>query len=952
MNLFENPYFKLALVALFPAIVSLVIFLLDSKTACGKMNKWTKQIIIGIIFGGIAILGTEFGIPVVGAQVNCRDAAVLCAGLFFGGPAGIIAGLIGGIERWIAVAWGIGTFTRVACSVSTALAGFIAAFLRKYFFEDKRPGIILALASGIFVEIFHMTMVFLTNLENVSKAIVVVDACMAPMVIANGLSVMVGALFLTLAAKEPIFVFSRTKITIANTIQRWLIVVIVLAFLVSTTFVTQIQSNSSSYQVEEYLRLAAEDVELDITSAIEKTLLTQARQITAQINEKNIDDLATEYGVAEINYINEKGIITNSTYKDFLGFDMNSGDQSREFMVLLDGKTSSYSQEYGPISYDASIYRKYFGVACEGGFVQVGYDANRFQQLVYSKVSDTTANKHVGENGFVIIYDSANCLVSGPNFINSDIQGYGYTLSQFKDDLPEDNTIFELELNGTTYYARKHSVNGYLILSMMDKSEADISKVAATYSNNFMEVLIFGILFVMIYNLIRKTVVEQLTKVTGSLKKITSGDLNEVVDIRTSAEFNILSDDINSTVDALKKYIDEASARIDADLAMAKEIQASALPSIFPAFPDRTEFDIYARMDTAKEVGGDFYDFYFTKGNRLNVLIADVSGKGIPAAMFMMRAKTQLQSLTRSGKPINEVFEIGNKDLCEGNEAGMFVTAWQGGLSLDTGLVEFTNAGHNPPLIKHNGKFEYLKSKVNLVLAGMSGVPYKKQEIRLVPGDVLYLYTDGVTEATDANNELYGEDRLLNILNSREFSSMKDLCDCVKEDVDKFVGDAPQFDDITMVALKYIGLDDEELILTEKRSIVVPAKRDHLDDLMNFVDTNLQALDCPMKAQTQIDIAVDEIFANIMSYAYPSGEGDFVIDMYPCKEKLGVCLKFIDTGVQYNPLLHEDPDISLSAEERGIGGLGILMVKKTMSKVDYEYKEGKNILTLTKYFVD
>ncbi len=200
------------------------------------------------------------------------------------------------------------------------------------------------------------------------------------------------------------------------------------------------------------------------------------------------------------------------------------------------------------------------------------------------------------------------------------------------------------------------------------------------------------------------------------------------------------------TVAALKRYIDEAAARIDKELEFAKNIQSSALPSVFPAFPQRKDFDIHATMHTAKEVGGDFYDFYITDGNILNFLIADVSGKGIPAAMFMMRAKTQLKSLTESGLSMDEVFTRGNNGLCEGNDAGMFVTAWQGGLNLETGLVSFANAGHNPPLVKHkDGSFEYLKSRAGLVLAGMEGLKYKEQELNLSAGDIIFLYTDGVT---------------------------------------------------------------------------------------------------------------------------------------------------------------------------------------------------------------
>ncbi|MDO5331608.1 MAG: SpoIIE family protein phosphatase [Bacillota bacterium] len=741
-----DSYIKLALTALLPVAVSIIFYFLDTKTSFGKINYAVKQVIYGIVFGAIAVFGTEYGIPVNGAQVNARDAAVLCGGLFFGGPAGIIAGIIGGAERWVAVAWGVGTFTRVACSISTMAAGFISAILRKFFFENKYPNWVMGFATGAVVETFHMTMVFLTNLSQMSKAISVIQACMMPMVIANAASVMIGSFILRKLSKQRVSVFKRDSVKITDTVQKWLFIVVIIALILSSAFIVELQSQSSANEVEKYLRLACEDVEDDITDAIEKSIAATTRSVVSEIGTMSLDELAEKYEVAEINIVNKWGRITESTNPDFVNFDFNSGDQSKEFMILLAG-TSYYSQAYGPISYDASISRKYAGVPYTDGFVQIGYDAQHFQNLVASKVSDSTANTHVGENGFVVISDSARILVSIPKFIDTRNFAYTYLLGQFtEEDMPFEDEVFPLTIFGTEYYGRYHNVEGYSILAVMSMDEAANARDAATYASNFMEVLIMAVLFILIYNLIKKVVVDQLREVTGSLRKIAAGDLDEVVKVRTNEEFAVLSDDINATVDTLKKYIDEAAARIDADLTMAKEIQASALPSIFPAYPNRNDFDIYARMDTAKEVGGDFYDFYLTHHNVINFLIADVSGKGIPAAMFMMRAKTQLQSLTKSGKPINEVFQIGNNALCEGNDAGMFVTAWEGCMNLDTGLVEFANGGHNPPVVKRkNGKFEYLKNKVNLVLAGMEDMPYVKQEFRLYPGYILYLYTDGVT---------------------------------------------------------------------------------------------------------------------------------------------------------------------------------------------------------------
>ena len=190
----------------------------------------------------------------------------------------------------------------------------------------------------------------------------------------------------------------------------------------------------------------------------------------------------------------------------------------------------------------------------------------------------------------------------------------------------------------------------------------------------------------------------------------------------------------------------------------------------------------------------------------LAFLVADVSGKGIPAAMFMMQSKTLLKSCAEAGMSVEQIFTVANEKLCEGNDAGMFVTAWMGILNVKTGHLTFANAGHNPPLIKRaDGSFEYLKTKAGFVLAGMEGIRYRKNEMQLTPGDKIYLYTDGVTEATDAENQLYGEKRLLSLLNEIPDAGAQAVCDAVKTDVDAFVGEAEQFDDITMLCLNYNG---------------------------------------------------------------------------------------------------------------------------------------------------
>ena len=554
-----------------------------------------------------------------------------------------------------------------------------------------------------------------------------------------------------------------------------------------------------------------------------------------------------------------------------------------------------------------------------------------------------TENRHVGQTGFILISNRNDTIVSGPKGMVG--TSLGFQDFELDKSSAEPMTPFSFTYGEIAYRAMYADVEGFMMVGLMPMSEVYQLRNIAMYANTFMEILVFAVLFAMIYMLIRKVVVKNLQRVNDSLVKITGGNLDEVVNVRSNAEFASLSDDINSTVATLKHYIDEAAARIDKELEFAKNIQSSALPSVFPAFPQKKEFDIYALMDTAKEVGGDFYDFYMTNDKTLNFLIADVSGKGIPAAMFMMRAKSELKGRTETGMPVNEVFINGNNGLCEGNDAGMFVTAWQGNIDLDTGHVNYANAGHNPPVVKRaDGTVEYLRGKVGLVLAGMEGVPYKPQEFDLNPGDMLYLYTDGVTEATDKDNQLFGEDRLQASVAAYAGNDPRELCEAVKRDVDAFVGDAPQFDDITMVALRFDGQKAYPSIHFDEASIEdIPA-------VTEFLEGELEKLGCSMKTVMQMNVALDEIYSNIVKFAYGKGKGPATVTVTDRPDKGMVSVTFTDEGTPYNPLTQQDPDVTLSAEERGIGGLGIYIVKNTMDDLQYKYENDKNIFTITKKY--
>ena len=324
------------------------------------------------------------------------------------------------------------------------------------------------------------------------------------------------------------------------------------------------------------------------------------------------------------------------------------------------------------------------------------------------------------------------------------------------------------------------------------------------YEDTLADILLFTVLYVLVAMLVDSLVVRNLKRVNASLNRITNGDLEERVWVRSSAEFTELSGDINQTVDVLKDYIGQAERRMKEELKLAADIQDAALPKNFDLPTDNIE--LYALMTPAKQVGGDFYDFFYCGREKLCLVIADVSGKGVPAALFMMRAKTAIKNFARSGHSPAKVLEKVNNSLCEGNDAEMFVTVWLGILDLKTGKMTCANAGHEyPVLMRAGGDYALLKDKHGLVLAAMEGIPLKEYEIDLDAGDRVFVYTDGVPEAINEKNEAYGTDRLTIKLNQLKNVPQEQVLESVLRDIRNFAGAAEQFDDITMLGITYGG---------------------------------------------------------------------------------------------------------------------------------------------------
>lgn len=417
------------------------------------------------------------------------------------------------------------------------------------------------------------------------------------------------------------------------------------------------------------------------------------------------------------------------------------------------------------------------------------------------------------------------------------------------------------------------------------------------------------------------------------------GSINEFVELARSVDS--MEVDINNYIDSIT-HITAEKERADAELGVAKTIQTSAVPNNFPAFPERADFDIFASMTSAKEVGGDFYNFFLIDDDHLAIMIGDVSGKGVPAALFMMQTNILITDRARSGGTPAEILRDVNNIVCQQNKASMFVTVWLGIIEVSTGRLTAASAGHDDPAVyRKGGVFELIGVEHGLFIGAFEDIEYENFEIRLGEGDKVFIYTDGVHEAVNADEEMFTVDRMLRSLNEVGTQSPERILEHVKSSVAQFVGDVSQFDDLTMLCfeLKSSGRG--------RQMLCVDAKLDHYAEVIAFIDKLLEQNGCDEENRLRVQLAVDEIFTNIVNYAY-GAEGGKVEIAFSCKDGIAE-ITFADNGIPYDPLKKDDPDITLSPEEMQIGGLGVFIAKNNMDAISYRYENNRNILTMSKY---
>ncbi len=556
--------------------------------------------------------------------------------------------------------------------------------------------------------------------------------------------------------------------------------VLATVYIVMLSFVWIVQTKSAETRLDRLMESCIASAIDSVDYNVEPEALRVARILVGEWGSSDVAAKADlnaaleRYDCEEINIVGPSNIIVAAANPIYIGFDMASGPYTAEFNALNSGERSHVTQRFRKSKCGRSqskgglgLWLKYVGLPFpHGGYIQVGDSYRDFRVRFRRELENLMENTNAGANGHYLLVDRENgTILSGfkPEWADRPLTDSGVDAKTFAND----ETMMRMAVFGVDSYVRRvrlvfAEMDVYVVIPVSDiMAERNISVIAAAIALGIV-LLVGGLLF---------------GKVLRQHERIEAFHARE-------------------------------TERIEKDMAMAKAIQTNAIPSRFPPYPNLSrKIDLYARMITAREVGGDFYDFYFVAPNKLALVIADVSGKGIPAALFMMRAKATIQSYLKAGLSIVEAIEKTNHRLATGNDANMFVTAWIGCVDLATGVMEYVNAGHNPPLfLRANGSVEYLQAKSGLPLAAMDGARYNRQTLTLDSSDGLMLYTDGVTEATNPTEALYGEKRLLKTMDAllAGHDAMA-LTNGVLDDVNVFADGSEQADDITILCFRLLA---------------------------------------------------------------------------------------------------------------------------------------------------
>ncbi len=612
---------------------------------------------------------------------------------------------------------------------------------------------------------------------------------------------------------------TKRKRHITGVISRWLLLVVGIAYVVSAALVLLIQYRRVDREYQEDLSDLLFRDSANMAMVFDPELYTQAVLYVDTLGfrmQADPDDAQDDimlsfqtsldtYAVSEMDLVNAAGLITVSTDEANVGYDLHTHPELSEFLNLLGAEDRAASYLDGPVLHDGAIVRYSAAKIPEvDALLLCGVTAQDIDDMLlsYASISQEFTGDGKTELYLTATEDQVIRASTGNLYNGRMLADLGISMERGR----EYSAVVEKQrINGVLSYVALDNAYGFIKVIVIPMKVAMKAVSASLLSTLAVMTVVFIVLYFAILRLMKTVVLNRLAEVNQSLAVITSGDLEEKVNVRDTVEFDSLSDGVNATVDRLKEYIAEAAARFDKDLAIAREIQLSCLPDV-DALPSNGRFTLAASMEPAKEVGGDFYDFYYLDEHTLALVIADVSGKSIPGAMYMMRSKALIKNRAQQGGSPAEIIADVNEALCEGNDAGMFVTVWFAVLDLDTGRGVAVNAGHEHPALRRgDGSFELVKYRHSPAVAAMEGVRFRQHEFELRSGECIFVYTDGVAEATDTKPELFGEARMLAALNEAPAAPPKEILRAVKASIDGFVGEAEQFDDITMLCLEYFG---------------------------------------------------------------------------------------------------------------------------------------------------
>jgi sigma-B regulation protein RsbU (phosphoserine phosphatase) len=704
-----------------------------------------------------------------------------------------------------------------------------------------------------------------------------------------------------------------------------------------------------------------EQMIIEATIAAHLVALGEAAGVSPQEINRRLKQIADDTMLDEIWITNEKGhaYLRNISEIDFtFSPDPKKQPQAHVFWPLLTGKAKSVVQEARQRDVDTQIF-KYVGVTGvdKPRIVQVGYNAAFIQQLRQRMGLTRLVNQLVSEGSVIAI------RVLDKNMITVD---YAERLQD--DKLPEPTESDLVDLRRLVSEGRTEShlegpvlkvaapigdeggeLKGGAILvtlptdRMQDAIRAETRLAAAVSAL----VLLFGSV-IAIFG--ARTISRPIADLTEMTRRIAGGNFAQRIDIKAKNEIGVLAASFNGMTRRLAESIEHlkettaAKERIESELKIAHEIQMSMVPKIFPPFPDRSEFDIFATLVPAKEVGGDLYDFFFIDDDHLCFAVGDVSGKGIPASLFMAVTKALFRAIAGNGGTPGEMLARLNTEICRDNEFCMFVTLFCAILNIHTGQLDYSNGGHNLPYHLDHDSVTLLENPGGRALGVVEQSQYGSGRLVLAPGDALLLYTDGVTEAMDSRERLYSDQRLAEFLATHRGSSPRQVVGDLVSDVRHFAGAAPQSDDITTMALRYFGTIPR---MSEALEIRFHNRLSELDRLGQTLSEFSQQHGLAAKVTRDLNIALEEILTNIISYGYTDDREHVIrvrLDVQPGEVKAEV----EDDGQPFNPLEASEVDTAKPLEERTIGGLGIHLVRKLMDGLEYQRQEGKNLFRMKK----